>query len=368
MAWITWDPDSIFFVIPYVQLPVTWYGALFAFGFFLAYHIFIHMFRIFLALSNELTTGDINFSAMEGKKKLQALKSKSASELREMLMTTLPDREKSLSGLQKRLLKIAETWRGSAQKEALSHRMQWESVYPEVFIPLAERAKLFAEKGLLYIIIATVLGARLGHILFYENPVEYLKNPLAILKTWEGGLASHGGIAAILLAVWIFTRKTQKIYPEFTFVKFMDFIAIPILFVCGMIRIGNFFNQEILGTESTSAWAVVFQHPADGSMPLPRHPVQLYESAFYFFWFAALYILWRRGQEKLGLGKITGLAIAGSFAFRFFIEYVKLEQSVWMPDFSSSLLMGQVLSVPMVIIGLLFYFYRPIFAGRKKHI
>lgn len=266
-----WNPSTIFFHIPFLNLPVTWYGLLFAFGFWVGFHILVYMLKS-------------SFN----------------------------------------------------QKEA----------------------NAFGERLLLYMVIATVIGARLGHIFFYEDAIEYFKHPLSILKTWEGGLASHGAIVAIVIATWFFAYRIKKDHPSFTFLRLLDHLAVPAMFAGAMIRIGNFFNQEILGTPTMLPWGVTFLSPADGGPIVPRHPAQLYEAAFYFALFLFLAYLWRK---KLPSGRIAGLTLVLTFLFRFLIEFVKTEQSVW---FEGSLLMGQILSLPILILGSVLLLYS--FTERAK--
>jgi prolipoprotein diacylglyceryltransferase len=112
----------------------------------------------------------------------------------------------------------------------------------------------------------------------------------------------------------------------------------------------NFFNQEIIGTQTTLPWAIVFGHPFDGSPPLPRHPVQLYESFFYFLLFSVLFTLWKRKKVEVGKGTLTGLFFLFTFLFRFFIEFVKMPNSMLL-NADSPLLMGQYLSIPFILVG-----------------
>lgn len=213
----------------------------------------------------------------------------------------------------------------------------------------------------LYMIVGTVVGARLGHFLFYEHPAHYLKAPLEIFRIWGGGLASHGAAVGIILALILFSWRIKPIAPRLDWVRLLDFISIPAAFAGGCIRIGNFINQEVLGTWSDLPWAVVFGHPADQSIPIPRHPVQIYESLFYF---AVFFFLWRLSFKKdfLGArGKLIGIFLISVFGFRFAIEFLKTEQSHLL---STPLLnMGQILSIPVVIAGLIFYFWRRPFSS-----
>jgi len=130
-----------------------------------------------------------------------------------------------------------------------------------------QKAKEFAEKALVYSVVGTLIGARLGDVLFYQSFDQIISDPFSVFKIWEGGLASHGGAMGVVIAFWLFFRKTKKLYPKLSFLNLLDLVSIPIAMVGGFIRLGNFFNQEILGTKSNLPWAVVFGHPADGSFP-----------------------------------------------------------------------------------------------------
>src|SRR3990167_8981940 len=196
--------------------------------------------------------------------------------------------------------------------------------YPEqTILQCKGKATQVADRLTIYIVIATVLGSRLGHFFFYESPSSYLNDPLQIFRVWEGGLASHGAVIAIILAVFLFSYRIRSVIKGLSWMRVLDFLSAPAAFAACCIRIGNFFNQEIFGTPSNLPWAVVFGHPADHSMPTPRHPVQLYESLFYL---AVFFLLWRlsfRSKFLAVQGKLTGLCLALIFGFRFFIEFLK---------------------------------------------
>ena len=152
-----------------------------------------------------------------------------------------------------------------------------------------------------FVVLGTLIGARLGHVFFYDWHY-FQHHPLEILQIWRGGLASHGGTVGVLLGLYLFVLYVRRWVPTLTYLKLIDMVSIPAALVAGFIRLGNFMNQEILGTPSDLPWAVVFGHAADGSGPLPRHPVQLYEAAAYFLTFALLYQLWKRRGECLPIG------------------------------------------------------------------
>ncbi len=217
-----------------------------------------------------------------------------------------------------------------------------------------QRAKIVEKLGL-YVILGTIIGARLGDVLFYQSPGQYVHDPLGIFRFWEGGLASHGGIAGILLSLWIFCLQIKKKYPMLTWVAMLDLLCIPGLLAGGFIRIGNFFNQEIVGTGTTMPWGVIFGQPADGSASIPRHPVQLYEALCYFAFFAFLLMLRSKNPKMSQLGKTSGLFFIGTFVFRFLVEFFKSHQSALVSG-SALLDMGQWLSIPLIAVGIFLFF------------
>ena len=223
----------------------------------------------------------------------------------------------------------------------------WVFVYLLKHVPEKDvkiQAKTLTEKLTFYVIVGTIVGARLGDVFFYHSPTTYLRDPLSVLKVWTGGLASHGGALGILVALWIFSRR----YPLLSWSRWLDLVVVPTGLVGFFIRIGNFMNQEILGTVTNVPWAIVFGHVADGSFPVPRHPVQLYEALFYLLIFGLFLGLFH--LRRFRSGRIAGLFLMLVFAFRFAIEYLKEEQShLLTPD--AFLDMGQLLSLPFLALG-----------------
>lgn len=209
-------------------------------------------------------------------------------------------------------------------------------------LPLVDRLTWFVIAGI-------IIGARLGHVFFYEWP-RYEDHWLDIFKVWNGGLASHGGAVGILLALYLYQRSVSKKYPEFTFISLLDMIVVPTAFAGFCIRMGNFFNQEILGVPSQLPWAIIFGDPSDGSAPQPLHPVQLYEAAAYLLTFIFLYGLWKSKGLSLRPGLLSGLFFILVFASRFFIEFLKAHQSTIIDE--SFLQMGQYLSIPFITAGI----------------
>jgi prolipoprotein diacylglyceryl transferase len=197
--------------------------------------------------------------------------------------------------------------------------------------------------------LSLVIGARLAHVIFYDWPY-YSMHLLDILKVWEGGLASHGGVLGALAAI-IFFARANKLSP----LRLIDAIAPVGVFVGIWIRCGNFFGQEILGKVSSLPWAVTFGHPSDGSIPLPRHPVQLYEAALYGLVFALSWNLWKRARVRPGF--VTGFVLAAAFSGRTAIESLKEPMS---HVYEGALHMGALLSIPIILTGcLMMWLSRP---------
>ena len=196
-------------------------------------------------------------------------------------------------------------------------------------------------------VLGAVLGARLGHCLFYD-PAYYLSNPLEILKIWQGGLASHGGVVGMLIAMYVYAKQTADV----SLLWLLDRMTLVIALGSFFIRCGNFFNSEILGIATAVPWAIVFSHIDS----LPRHPAQLYEAAVYLSLFILLLFLYLKHEEKLKPGFMMGLLMVIIFASRFLIEFVKIPQESFEPILSLN--MGQWLSIPVILLGLYLIFYK----------
>ncbi len=224
---------------------------------------------------------------------------------------------------------------------------------------LKEECKGLADKLSIYVIFGAIIGARLGHVFFYSWPL-YKNHPLDIFKIWEGGLASHGGVLGILLALGIFRYTIKKNYPSLTFLKLVDILTIPSMLGGFFIRIGNFVNQEILGTQTELPWAVVFGDPADGSVPVPRHPVQIYEAIGNLSLFFILILLWNLPGIRKRDGTLAGIFFVLYFSVRIFFESFKEPQSFMIEE--AWITTGQMLSVPFILLG----FVLILFARCKK--
>ena len=211
---------------------------------------------------------------------------------------------------------------------------------------------------LLWVIAGTVIGARLGHVFFYEWDV-YSQDPIRILYIWEGGLASHGGTIGVILGVFCFSWFTAKRSPLWTF----DRLVIPIALVGALIRLGNLMNHEIYGHVTDQPWGFRFIANINawmaGAEPVftqPSHPTQLYEAAWYLALFTLLmWMYWKRNDEERP-GLIFGTFLTLLFLGRFVIEYLKNVQvgfeEQMIADYGVN--MGQALSIPFILIGLFF--------------
>lgn len=208
---------------------------------------------------------------------------------------------------------------------------------------------------LIYVAVATIVGARLGHCFFYEWDY-YSAHPEKIIAFWEGGLASHGGTIAIIIAIFIYSRTVTKRSPLWTF----DRLVVAIALVGCLIRLGNLFNSEIFGTATTLPWG--FKYPLSREWQMlyaptdsACHPTQLYEAASYLALFGLLmWMYWKKNaQERPGL--ILGVFFIGIFLPRLLIEFVKNPQEEF--EQAMTLNMGQLLSVPFILAGILLIYY-----------
>ena len=208
-----------------------------------------------------------------------------------------------------------------------------------------------AESVFLYGTLATVLGARLGHCLFYD-PMEYLRQPWTIITGFrEGGMASHGAAIGLLIGLWLFSRKNRLPY-----IWSLDRILIPVGIGGAIVRLGNLFNSEIFGEATDLPWGFRFVRSHTwierfGAENLAVHPTQIYEALCYLATFGLLcWLYYRKDLARRRPGVLFGIGLIGIFLTRFLIEFIKLEQEQfeegWLLD------MGQWLSIPFVVLGI----------------
>lgn len=215
----------------------------------------------------------------------------------------------------------------------------------------------YLEKLTIYGMIGILAGARLGHCLFYE-PSYYLSHPLEMILpisfppeggikfTGYQGLASHGGVIGILIALYFYYRKTKH-----PMIDTLDLITVAAGVLFGFIRIGNFMNSEIIGMTTAKPWGVIFERVDS----VPRHPAQLYEAISYFIIFAIMMILYKKLRYRVRSGFLFGLGTVLFFTVRFLIEFVKENQVSF--EEGMPLNMGQLLSVPFIAVGIGFIIY-----------
>ena len=210
----------------------------------------------------------------------------------------------------------------------------------------------------IYSFIGIIVGARLGHCLFYEPeyylgsfegfiemflPIEFTSQGVKI--TGYRGLASHGGSIGILIAIWLYSRK-QKI----SILSVLDMACVATPLTAFFIRIGNLMNSEIVGNATGSDYGFVFKQLGEN---FPRHPAQLYEAIAYLIIFFAGLLIYNNYKNKIGTGLFLGFCLFTIFTFRFFVEFLKEIQSPW--EKGMTLNMGQLLSIPFILVGLFFF-------------
>lgn len=243
---------------------------------------------------------------------------------------------------------------------------------------LAENApEAWLDKCFIYVVAGAVLGARFGHVFFYDWDY-YSQHPGEMLKIWEGGLASHGGAIGIILAMWIFSRTVSKK----SILWILDKIVVPTALAGGFIRLGNLMNSEIVGKPTDSGIGFLFKNAARDTWVkceecaqiasscvktgfndmgaemcmVPRHPVQLYESISYFLIFGVLYYTYWKTEKRHKPGYLFGFFLVLIWGVRFVWEYFKMSQGGFESAFGNVLSTGQLLSIPFVLIGLYFMF------------
>ena len=231
------------------------------------------------------------------------------------------------------------------------------------FLGLMILTKIYKREGkdpavldamLIYVMVGAVLGSRLVHCFFYE-PDFYLSRPLEILKVWKGGLASHGGLAGVLIALYLFSKRYNTSY-----MWLLSRVSIPGALTAAFVRFGNLFNSEILGLPSDKPWAIIF---ARVDM-VPRHPVQLYEAFSYLIILGLLIAIYRKVTPAFATKILPGIFLVAVFTARFFLEYTKTRQAAYTTDLPFTT--GQMLSIPYIILGILWILWAFKSASKDK--
>jgi phosphatidylglycerol---prolipoprotein diacylglyceryl transferase len=233
----------------------------------------------------------------------------------------------------------------------LNHPVRWYGLFFALSFLMGQQIMYFIYKKegrpikeidtlTVYLVVATIVGARLGHVLFYD-PVYYFQNPQKIIMIWEGGLASHGGVIGILIAIYLFARKTNVSY-----LWALDRISIIAALSFCMIRLGNLMNSEMIGIPTNLPWAFIFTSTDN----IPRHPAQLYEAIHYFMSFIGLFWVWFKRKDIMRNGFLFSLALIIMFSLRFVDEFFKISQEQF--EEGMFLNMGQILSIPFILTGI----------------
>lgn len=199
------------------------------------------------------------------------------------------------------------------------------------------------EDIIFYSVLGVVAGGRLGYVLFYK-PAEYLAHPLEIFYLWQGGMSFHGGLIGVIVVLLIFARKRHK-----TLLEIGDFVAplIPLGLAAG--RLGNFINGELWGRPTSLSWGMVFPQSADG---IARHPSQLYEMALEGFVLFA--VIWLFTRKPRPVGQASAVFLMGYGLFRFLVEFTR-EPDYYLGLLAAGLSMGQLLSLPMILAGVVIF-------------
>ena len=210
----------------------------------------------------------------------------------------------------------------------------------------------WVDKLFVYCIVSSVIGARLGHCLFYEWDY-YGAHPIEILKIWKGGLASHGGVFLLILALVWYSKKITKKSVWWLFDRMIPAVAV----VCMCIRFGNLMNSEIFGYPTTLPWGFEFVrsrewqelYNQDGAAQA-CHPTQIYEMLYCFVALIVSWVMYHKYQLQKYVGLITGVSLLIFFGSRFGLEFMKNPQVA--EEVGMTLNIGQLLSIPLILLGI----------------
>lgn len=234
---------------------------------------------------------------------------------------------------------VAVHWYGIAYVVGLLGGWQYANWVARRFAPAITKTHI--DDFLMWALAGIILGGRLGHVLFFDIG-RYVENPLEIFMTWKGGMSFHGGLLGVTIAMFLYCRKVNV-----PVLRFADIAATvtPIGLFFG--RVANFVNGELYGRVTDVSWGMVFPHGG----ALPRHPSQLYEAFLEgLMLLAILHFSWRIASFKIIPGRVTGLFLLGYGVARFLIEFVREPDSLY-HFFGIDFTTGQVLSLPMVVLG-----------------
>ncbi|MFI2742638.1 prolipoprotein diacylglyceryl transferase [Zhouia sp. PK063] len=221
----------------------------------------------------------------------------------------------------------------------------------------------------IYMVVSTLIGARLGHFLFYQQEM-FIKDPLSIILPVEfkphfkfvgyRGLASHGAAIGIIIAMYLYCKKI--IHKPLLWI--LDRICIPVAIGGVFVRIGNFINSEIVGKPTNSDYGIIFKNLGE---VFPRHPAQLYEAFGYLITFAVLWYIYWKTDKKDRLGYIFGVFLIILFTVRFIAEFFKRSQG-GLEDELGTFSTGQWLSIPFIILGFYFVFRKAVYYKKTEEV
>ena len=224
-------------------------------------------------------------------------------------------------------------------------------IYNNEKVPLEKLDSLF-----IYMVLAILIGARLGHVIFYQSELitEDFFSIFLPISTVDGikftgfrGLASHGAAIGVIIAMFIYSKKVLK-QP---ILWVLDRVVVPVAFGAILVRFGNFMNSEIVGKATNSDFGVVFTKLGED---FPRHPAQLYEAAGYVFVFLLLFYVYWKTEKRKQRGYLFGLFLVALMSVRFVAEFYKKSQQGFEDMLGNTLSTGQWLSIPFIIVGIYF--------------
>ena len=209
-----------------------------------------------------------------------------------------------------------------------------------------KRPENWSDKMFIYGAISLIIGARVGHCLFYGADGDfwyYYKHPFEIIKIWEGGLASHGSAIGLLTGMWFYTKYVTKK----SYLYILDRLVIGVAIGGALIRLGNLMNSEIYGSTTTLPWGFIFVRNGE---TMPKHPTQIYEMLYCLVTFAITMLMYWKGKAYRRRGLIFGIFLIGIFGTRFLLEFIKNLQEPFEANLPIN--MGQILSLPLIIWGI----------------
>jgi phosphatidylglycerol:prolipoprotein diacylglycerol transferase len=360
-AWLYWNPPREAFVIPVLQHPIFWYGIFFVTGFIVSYFLVQRILSSFLLQSSQVSVLDvlnwprfIDILFNSPSSSIQILR----NEINPSLLQKLTSNPTPSTVLQNQVLAYLST---CLQQKKISKKNLFQ-LFEGAMASCQQIAYFLTDRLCWFVVVGTIVGARLGAVFFYDWSY-FRQHPIDIFKIWEGGLASHGGAIGVICAIYFYRLHIRKWIPNLSFLYLLDYVAIPSALTGFFIRLGNLMNQEILGTPTNLPWGIIFGHPADGSLPTPRHPIQLYEAFAYLLIFIFLWLLWYKNSEKQSPGLISGLFFISVFTCRFILEFWKAPQNSLI-NFTF-IQMGQLLSLPFIILGIYLVWHANCHANEK---